>query len=212
MKKRVLLIPLFLAASSGYAQWTKGRYVAGAGGSFNQTDNAGASSGNTGSSHYHGGSMGLSVGKLLRDNLAAGVEISYGWSKGSTDTDRDRGSNIGGGFFLKRYLPIAGRFSFDVAGGLQYNHGAGDSWVNDVKFSSWRSNNVGIAVSPGLNFRMSRHLFLSGRLAQLFRLNYSASRYHDFGPIGGTSRSRDFTAVIGAGGAIPFQFGLTALF
>ncbi|RYZ20053.1 MAG: hypothetical protein EOO16_18020 [Chitinophagaceae bacterium] len=184
MRKPGLFLTTLLLSAAAQAQWTKGHQLLG--GSIYFTNDEHSNTQNAGTDAWRSHSLLTSLygGTLLRDNLAGGIVLSYAGSGGSaTSGSRNQSNGYGAGFFVTRYFPVAGRFSFLVTGEAGYSHNRSDDWSNDQKTGSSRNGNAGIALTPGLAFRMTRHLYLNGGLAQFLRLNYSVTRRTDWNKI-----------------------------
>ena len=171
MKKASLVcLAIILFASITNAQITKGSIFIGgqiSGSTYKQE--------NSGSNIQKQSSFVFSpaIGTAIRQNLIAGIDLTYAHSKFEYLTSPgNEGNSFGGGVFLRRYASISNRFYFFLQGRIGYYHDKSESTSGGVKYQN-TSNNFNLGVYPGVSFALSKCLYVEAGLNNLALLNYS---------------------------------------
>lgn len=161
----LVTIAILLFASITKAQITKGSTFIGGqiSGYTNKSEN--------GSSTQKQSSIFVSpaLGTAIKQNLIAGIDLTYGHSKNEYPT---KSNTYGGGFFLRKYAPIANRFYFFLQGRAGYSCYKSESTSGSSRYSNV-SNNVGLGLYPGVSFALTKILHIEAGLNNLALINYS---------------------------------------
>lgn len=154
------------------------------------------------------------IGKVVKDNLVVGIKLVYGRDKSENSngsTLESKTNSYGGGFFVRRYIPVVNRFyvfgdasasyiSFkEKATQLDYNSNAHLKTTT----KGWASS---ISVTPGVAFAINKSFQLETALNNLFGITYSNSKTsgaNTFYP----RKTDQFTAGIFTDGKIQFNIG-----
>jgi hypothetical protein len=165
----LLSIAIFLFASITKAQITKGSTFIGGQISGGQTETKNGSSTQKQSSFY----VSPAIGTAIKQNLIAGIDFTYGQSKNESGYAY-KTNTYGGGFFLRRYVPIATRFYFFLQGRAGYSF---DKSESSNSSSNWlnKSNSVSLGLYPGVSFALTKALHIEAGLNNLALLGYSHS-------------------------------------
>ena len=116
------------------------------------------------------------IGIATRQNLVQGGFLQIGFSSNKNDSSSDNGktNNLGAGYFIRKYSVIKSNFY----GFLQGNAGISyykNKYENSVVTSEYTLKGIGVDLSPGLSFRVSKKLHLESGLRQLVSLVYQIS-------------------------------------
>src|SRR5687767_3268789 len=127
------------------------------------------------------------IGKAIKDNLIQGAYMQVGYEKNEYNQNYSlkKSNSYGAGIFLRKYSVIKNDFYGFIQGNLgflfaKYEYEYSSS-VNENKQTS-----VGINISPGLSYKISKKLHLEAGLRELASLGYSVSKSHE-SSIAGTS-------------------------
>jgi opacity protein-like surface antigen len=190
MKKITLLsLTVLLIASISNAQITKGStYLGGQiSGSTYKYEN--------GSSSQKQSSISVSpaIGTAIKQNLIAGIDLTYAHTKNDNGFNAViKGNDLGGGFFLRRYASIANRFYFFLQGRAGYFHEKNES-TSGSSVNSNQSNNFNLGLYPGVSFALTKSLHIEAGLNNLVLVNYSHSVYKQPTSPNQTSNSFNFS-------------------
>lgn len=117
------------------------------------------------------------IGTAIKQNLIAGIDLTYGHTKNDNGFNPQvKGNNFGGGFFLRRYTSIANRFYFFLQGRAGYFHDKTES-TSGSAVNTNQSNNFNIGLYPGVSFALTRCLHIEAGLNNLVLVNYSHGIY-----------------------------------
>jgi hypothetical protein len=175
-KNFYLLLVLISCSLVSRAQISKGSILLGGSLQFNaQNNNNGQPSPEKSSGSNFGFSP--SIGKAIKDNLIAGIDLTYGHSQA---TDNQNGGpsvsssndNYGIGVFLRQYMPLGKGFSFftqEGIGGVYFQVKSEDA-VTDKGYQ------LSANFSPGLAYNVTRRLQLEIGFLNFFFANYSHSK------------------------------------
>lgn len=187
MKKVILFAAvLFFMAATAHAQISKGSVLLGGNIGF------GSSKTEANSREYKQRYLSLSpvVGIAVKPNLVAGVSFTYVHTKYPLDTASRAAYKFdaaGGGFFMRRYFPIARSFYVFGQGSLGYLHSRTEQTsIDNVRVNT--SNSIALDVAPGLAYAVSRKFHLELGLNSLLGISYSSDKAETSG-IGGTTKA-----------------------
>ena len=208
MKKIVLASSALLFLSFiGNAQIKKGFKLLGGSFSFQTGESQYDNIPNTNSKNmsvYLGPMFGIAI----RENLVAGVRLTYG-----QQTSKQAGGNAknvtniyGGEVFARKYLPIANKI---------YLVGEGEAYFNKSQqetkssFPSPKTNGMstGLSFSPSIAFAVSKNFHLEAGLGNLLNLNYSVSKSRDESFPGNNQTSHSFAFSSWANTQVPVNIG-----
>jgi hypothetical protein len=165
----LLSIAIFLFASITKAQITKGSTFIGgqiSGITYRQE---------SGSNVQKQSSFVISpaVGTAIKQNLIAGIDLTYARTKYEyPPSPESEGNSFGGGFFLRRYAPIASRFYFFLQGRVGYYHDKSESNSGNISYKNL-GNNFNLGLYPGVSYALNKSLHVEVGLNNLALLNYS---------------------------------------
>jgi hypothetical protein len=86
----------------------------------------------------------------------------------------NRSKSYGAGFYLRRYFPVAGRFSLFGQADLNYDYQRGTS-TSTAPFSSNyidKTQRIGLYLSPGASFSVSKKIMIETSFGSLLGLQY----------------------------------------
>jgi hypothetical protein len=162
-------IAILLFASITHAQITKGSTFIGGQISFSKSKSESGTNVQEGSSF----SFSPAIGTAIKQNLIAGIDLNYGhWAYDNGVSPLQKSNNYGGGFFLRRYVPISNRFLFFAQGRAGYGHNKAESNSTTYESSS-ESNSASLSLYPGVSFALSRVLYIETGFDNLAVLSYS---------------------------------------
>lgn len=142
-----------------------------------------------------------SIGKAIKDNLIAGVDFNYAYSKSTynpgnpgSPTNSQTTNNFGVGVYLRKYAPLGKNFYLFGQGRL-----GGTSLDSEVKYQSTvYSSNKGYSIDlgfyPGISYQVSKRVQFETGLNNLFDINllHVVSKQFDAGAITAESTSNTF--------------------
>lgn len=202
-KITLLTIAIFLFASITKAQITKGSTFIGG------QISGGTSETKNGSSTQKQSSLYLSpaLGTAIKQNLIAGVDVTYGRSKYDNGVNQSqKGNQYGGGIFLRRYVPLASRFYFFLQGRAGYSYDKSENSNGSFRYVN-KSNSASLGLYPGVSLALTKILHIEAGLNNLVLLNYSRSTYKQPNNPDQTSNNFNFgTSVSGTNLSFALRF------
>ena len=118
------------------------------------------------------------VGKVVKPNLVAGIELAYNSSKetrnGSPFEVKNR--SYGGGLFARKYIETFKRLYLFAHGGVGATVINGDvisSLPANSETKGWQGN---ISLYPGVSYMLTSRIFLEAAFINLFTLSYANSK------------------------------------
>ncbi|HET9055924.1 MAG TPA: hypothetical protein VFN30_03650 [Chitinophagaceae bacterium] len=139
------------------------------------------------------------AGIAVRTNLILGGELSYSYSKSSTAyATVEKTNTYGAGIFLRKYLPVSGKFYFfgQAHAGANLlkikNEGLPNYFM--VTQKGWGIN---FGVVPGISFAINKRLHLESGFNNIFFANYQQLKREDI-TIGGITKSKTNSFSIGS--------------
>jgi len=125
-----------------------------------------------------------SLGKFYKPNLLKGIGLFYGYSymksKSSTSTVIDKANNnwIGVDLFAERFFNLSKNifFTFQTGAGANYRFGKSTttSPVSEI-ISESKGYVLGVGLTPGFSYRLSKHFLFDAHLSNILSANYSYS-------------------------------------
>ena len=168
---------ILLFASITKAQITKGSVYLG--GSIGASTTTQESSLSTTEGKSKGFSINPTIGTAVKNNLIAGVNLNYSHGKtehflNNQDVERN---GYGGGFFLRKYFPVANRLNVFRESGLNYFY---QKWeylpMPGYNYSSTsRQDFVSANIYPGLAINVFKSLYLETAFGNILQIGYSSS-------------------------------------
>lgn len=118
------------------------------------------------------------VGKAIKENLVAGIRLSYSNSKqkntsysgGYNDTET---KGYGGGIFLRRYVPVITRLYIFGEGTASYARTTRNEVHTGTKIKGW---STGIGFTPGISYGVNKKLQLESGFNSLLHASYGKSK------------------------------------
>jgi hypothetical protein len=116
------------------------------------------------------------VGTAIKDNLIVGITANYLHYKSESYPGYKKKDNIyGGGVFIRKYIPVVNRL---------YIFGDARAYFNSVKSEDNPGGNntktkgvdVGLAVTPGVSYAVTKSIQIETGLNSLFNTRYSTRK------------------------------------
>jgi long-subunit fatty acid transport protein len=198
----LLSIAIFLFASITKAQITKGSTFIGgqiSGSTYKQED---------GSITQKQSSFVISpaIGTAIKQNLIAGIDLTYAHTKYGYTPDPVEGNSFGAGFFLRRYAAIANRFYFFLQGRAGYYHDKSETSSGSNSYKNV-SDNYSLGLYPGISYALTKCLHIEAGLNNLALINYSHGTAQQTGSPDRTSNSFGYsTSATGSNLAFALRF------
>ncbi len=117
------------------------------------------------------------IGIATRANIVQGGYLQIGFSniENNTTPGKSKTSNLGVGYFIRRYAVIKNNFY----GFIQGNAGVG-YYENNYKVtgskSEYRQTTVGVNASPGLSLKISKKLHIESGLREVVSISYQVNK------------------------------------
>lgn len=211
MKRSLLILSIasFAIISSTHAQIRKGATLIGGniGGATTNVDNPVDEDGKMRSL-----SVGLRLGKAVRENLIVGGIVSYAgnkWEKINAPYDtKVRSYSVG--VFARKYQPIgsSGFYIFGT-GSLTGNFGTTDYTYDPPSQNiEMKSTGIDLNIDPGISYAVNKWLQVETGLSNLLNLSYQTNTSKD---IAGTRKSKSFSGNVNISGQSQLYLGLTIL-
>lgn len=212
-KNLLLLYSISLCTLFASAQITKGSVLLGGGLSFG-TSKTEFTNNESKQTNY---SIGFSAGVAVKQNTIVGGNINFGGSNsknsnGNTSVTSPKNNNYGAGVFLRKYMPLGKSFYLYGQGGLGYSHSK-SVHNTGVDFSSEAKGwNVGLNVTPGIAYALTKKFHLELGFYELAGINYGKSTTENVTIAGtNTSSSSNFGFSTSLGTSTPLNIGFRFL-
>jgi hypothetical protein len=120
-------------------------------------------------------SLNPSIGKAIKDNLVAGIDLTYAYSKTSQTnsgvTADNKTNSFGLGVFLREYTPLGKGFSVFTQERL------GGSYSKTTTNGTENSKATGVALTfyPGIAYNISKRVQVETGFTNLVSISYSHS-------------------------------------
>jgi hypothetical protein len=145
------------------------------------------------------------IGIALHENLIAGIELSYDYAKydqgnatigGSTQN----GKRYEGGFFLRKYLPLAKNLYLFGQGSIGYqridveqtNYFGGNQSTQDVT----KGSALNLNLYPGISYAVTKKFYLELALNNLLGVNYEDTKTTSSSPNSSGTSTRNEKAFL----------------
>jgi hypothetical protein len=184
-KSLLVLVCIFSLVASTQAQIKKGSVWLGGNIGYSESDSKSESSGDLGMKVI---SFKPAAGIAIKENLIAGVTINY--SKATNESGgavmyarKQIDRNIGGGVFLRQYVPVVSRLY--IFGQADAGYNKGKSTVNEMnnvttpttkRISTTKGWSAGISLTPGVSYAVNNKLQLETGFNSLFSTVYNKSK------------------------------------
>jgi opacity protein-like surface antigen len=174
--KQKFLLSLVLVCTfivSTRAQISKGAIWLGGQAGYSQSSDK---SGSITNQKQTGFTISPAVGKAVKDNLIVGIAANYLHYKTKSDQGSSRKDDTyGGGLFVRKYIPVVSRL---------YIFGDARAYFNRVKSedksggytTKIKGVDVGIAVTPGVSYAVTKSIQIETGLNSLFNTRYSTRK------------------------------------
>jgi len=149
-----------------------------------------------------------SIGKAIRDNLIAGVDLMFSTTENTGETNFNVNyKGYGAGFFLRKYAPLGKNFYLfgDARLGGSYNKNKSEQLGTGGSGSYSEGYNINLRVYPGISYSVSNKLQVELGLPSLINANY----YRDLQ--GQKSTRNSFTLRSALGDAAALTVGIRVL-
>lgn len=175
MKQRFLLSVLFVCslAVTTQAQINKGAAWLGGQIGYSQTQNE---TGPTSKSKQTSFNFSPAVGTAVKENLILGVFVNYATSKTkatsiNTTTTVKKEETVGGGIFIRKYIPVVNRLYLFGDARAFYNSYKSTDKANSPE-TKIKGFDAGISATPGLAFAVTDKIQIETGLNNLFSTRY----------------------------------------
>lgn len=117
------------------------------------------------------------IGIATRTDIIQGGYLQIGYSKSTNNISSavTKNDNIGVGYFFRKYSVIKNNFS----GFIQGNAGVGfstSSFEFQTTMNKSKQTSLGINISPGLSYKVSRKLHLESGLRNIANISYLVTK------------------------------------
>jgi hypothetical protein len=215
-KSLLVLVCIFSLAASTKAQINKGSVWLGGNIGYSESENKFQSMNN---SDIKTIAFKPAAGKAIKENLIAGVTLTYAKSSSKSDPTGSYNSEktdktIGGGVFLRRYIPVVNRlYVFGQVDAGYYNskstieEATSATTKNKTNIKGW---SAAISVTPGVSYAINNKLHLETGFNSLFSTVYGKSKSTSTNPdlVG---KTKLFTTGINLENASAFYIGFRFL-
>jgi hypothetical protein len=163
-------------------------------------------------------SISPSIGKAIKDNLVAGIDLAYNYGKTSlsniySSTAYQATNNFGVGVYLRKYAPLGKNFYLFGQGRL-----GGTSLDTEVKdqsavYSSNKGYSIDLGFYPGISYQVSKRVQLETGLNNLFDINlqHVVSKQFNAGSVSAASTSNTFLVSSSLSSLVSLTLGFRVL-
>jgi len=122
------------------------------------------------------------IGTAIKQNLILGVDFTYGSSESefSGNTQQDNKS-IGGGVFVRKYVPLGKRFYFFGQARAGYLNNDSEQTQGNVKTVN-ESNRIDLSLYPGVSFALTKAFHIEAGFNNLALISYEKGESIQTGP------------------------------
>lgn len=182
MQKILLMLIVFLSASTGFAQINKGQFLAGGSGSFSNKDVDGIKSNNF--------TLTPNAGYFFMNKLAGGISLSFGNTRTKMSDERITLNGYGVSPFVRYYvLPTANKVNLFAQASYGWGKSVSSSTYNNSKY---KTNFNSFSFSAGPTFFVNRNVAIE--LTAGYNQTHSKSKYD-----GSTFNSKNKNFQVGVG-------------
>ena len=204
MKKSLLFsVAAILFASMVNAQISKGSvFIGGQISGFSSKNNNGSVTQKQ--SNFY---ISPAVGIAIKQNLIAGIDVTYSRSINDYGSGGNPVNTYGGGIFLRKYVPLSMRFNFFIQGRLGYSYDKRENG-SGTNYTVAKTNNVGLSIYPGVAFALTKTLYVEAgfnNMALLSYYHYSYNQPNIPAPVKNTSSNFTYNTSVSN---TNFSFGL----
>jgi hypothetical protein len=182
MKRIILLTSVSLSVLFSQAQITKGSFFLGG------NIGAGSQRSTYTSPNYQPYdtrtttiNLNPSFGIAIKDNTVAGISLGFGHTfynfKDSLNSQDQKNNTYGGGFYLRKYLPLGKGFYLFGEGDALYSYSNSVNSPDGNSRTITKNSSAGIYFYPGVSYTVSKHFQLEIGLNNLVSINYSNYLY-----------------------------------
>lgn len=195
MKQKVLLslLILFSVIGSAHAQISKGSLWLGGGVSYSKSKTNLPSTIPDTTRIFN---ITPSIGIAVSNNLVVGIKLLYSSYKDNISPlySNQKNKQYGGGFFVRKYIPVVNRLYIFAEGDATYTHfkflRTYSNGYADLYNKGWTGT---IAFYPGLSFALTKKLQIEAGFNNLLGIQYTKANAND-GYYNTNKRSETFTA------------------
>lgn len=175
MKKLFALFLFIYISFSSSAQISKGSLLLGGDFSlFTEKQKQGIQENNT-----NGVNFSPLIGTAVKNNLIKGVYMQLGYRNNeninSQFVNKTKNSNYGAGIFLRKYSSIKNNFYGFLQGNLGFSYSKNKN-ENSTSFYEGKQTSVGVNMSPGLSYKVSKKLHIEAGLREIASMGYSVTK------------------------------------
>lgn len=159
-----------------------------------------------------------SVGKVIKENLVLGVEVSFMSSylryNPPLTINENKSKSYGGAIFLRRYVPLLKNFYFFGQAAAGFSKQKGAQTYDSKPYNETNGWGSALSLTPGLTYGITKKFFVEAALNNLALLAYSHSKTESTDAttqIVSSSKSNDFNVSTSLGSSGGFNIGFRLL-
>lgn len=207
MRKSILLfLSTLCTILSVNAQITKGSILLGGSAGYSSTNVTNPNTSDTKSTQL---TISPSIGIAIKDNNVIGLLLDYGHTK---QDNQPHITDIGGGIFWRKYLPLSKSFYFFTNTQLSYGYFKWEYFQPDNTQVS-KTSTVYLGIYPGVTYVLSKKFHLEASLNNLISLGYTHTQTDVtvFSGQNTSSQQNSFSLQTSVSSINPFNFGFRFL-
>jgi opacity protein-like surface antigen len=117
------------------------------------------------------------VGTAVKDNLIVGIAANYLHYKIKSDQGSSRKDDTyGGGLFIRKYIPVVSRLYIFGDARAYFNRVKSEDISGGGYSTKIKGVDVGIAVTPGVSYAVTKSIQIETGLNSLFNTRYSTRK------------------------------------
>jgi hypothetical protein len=113
----------------------------------------------------------------VRENLVTGIQGTFSAQNNTYDNpvQKNKNQTLGGGVFLRKYVPLLKSFYFFGQGTVDYSKSKTTQTYMGRTYSESQGSGVNLSVYPGFAFALTRKFHMEAGLNNLAVIGYSKS-------------------------------------
>lgn len=172
MKTKIILsfVILFFTVVTANAQIPEGKYLLGGSAGYSHSKNQQSTG-----SNYESLSTNIQFGKIIKENTAAGIILSYGNYNSSSINKTNLYS---AGIFYRKYKSLAKDLYFFGELDGQYNYSRNTNGHFEIGYDAQRSTSNGgsISFTPGISYSVCKRMQMELSMTNLASISYASTK------------------------------------